>query len=646
MESISQPQKDQVFGGRFTVLKQIGQGTFGTIFAGFDKQNNQNIAMKFESIQARYPQIQYESKVIKHMQGNEGFSTLYGTGTESEFNFMALDMLGPSLEDLFNYCNRKFSLKTVLILADQAIKRLECLHNNSIVHRDLKPDNFLIGGQGHVNTLYLIDFGLAKRYKNQRNQHMAQAKHRSLTGTARYASINAHYGLEQSRRDDMEALGYMIIYMLMGGLPWQNVRCKEKSKKYKKIMEAKLETNMEVLLNGYPREFIDYMEYVRNLEYEEKPDYKSLISRFKDLYHKSGFKEDFNYDWNVLQQKMLRQSKKEKSKDGQEGNKLKKQNTRRTKHAKGHESQRGQTSNPQTGDQEQMQLPNRLGNQRNRKVTAMFQNEDSSLMIPQKQSQEQSKNQNDNEESPDRQNSGEINFQQMKEYLIAQGFANEKFNNNDSMFANMISNNVSLFSSMNSPASAGLKRALPFGSLKVTVPQKNLGSILLSPLIIGKPRDEGLIRATQSPFKRDYSMVNNLENIKEEENDGKLGAKKEQALLRKKTFQIKVKKQELRLAEQINPSDFNMENRMKQSPISIKSRKRSNFHKKSSRNYSEWTLDKISDTDFDEFGTIEDLKKSLQDFLHHKDVSRDFDQRNFEYKSSFLGFNKGSIINM
>jgi serine/threonine protein kinase len=134
---------------------------------------------------------------------------------------MVMDLLGPCLEDLFKYCRRKFTVKTSLMLADQMISRIETMHNNSYIHRDIKPDNFMLGNNKNQNTIYVIDFGLAKRFKDPKSGlHIKGKEHKSLTGTARYASSNAHKGMEQSRRDDLEAIGICVVYFMKGKLPW------------------------------------------------------------------------------------------------------------------------------------------------------------------------------------------------------------------------------------------------------------------------------------------------------------------------------------------------------------------------------------------------------------------------------------------
>ena len=151
---------------------------------------------------------------------------LYYIGTDSSvpnqhFHVMVMDLLGPSLEDLFASCKRNFDLKTVLMIATQLVKRIEKVHEERIIHRDIKPDNFLIGGTDATrDSVYIIDFGLAKCYKNSEGEHIPYKDGKSLTGTARYASTHTHLGIEQSRRDDLESVGFILIYFLKGSLPW------------------------------------------------------------------------------------------------------------------------------------------------------------------------------------------------------------------------------------------------------------------------------------------------------------------------------------------------------------------------------------------------------------------------------------------
>mmetsp|Transcript_24272 Transcript_24272/g.48277 ORF Transcript_24272/g.48277 Transcript_24272/m.48277 type:complete len:461 (+) Transcript_24272:287-1669(+) len=288
-------------GKKYRLGRKIGSGSFGDIYLGTNMTTGEEVAIKLESVKTKHPQLLYESKIYRILHGGLGIPNVRWYGVEGDYNVMVLDLLGPSLEDLFNYCGRRFQLKTVLMLADQLLGRLEYVHTKSFIHRDVKPDNFLIGLGKRQSVIHIIDFGLAKKYRDPRShQHIPYRENKNLTGTARYASINTHIGIEQSRRDDLESLGYVLMYFIRGSLPWQGLKANTKKQKYERIMDRKMSTSTEQLCKGYATEFRSYFEYCRSLRFEDRPDYAYLKRLFKELFYRKGFQYDNMFDWTVL----------------------------------------------------------------------------------------------------------------------------------------------------------------------------------------------------------------------------------------------------------------------------------------------------------------------------------------------------------
>ncbi|VDO03465.1 unnamed protein product [Rodentolepis nana] len=284
----------------YRLIRKIGCGSFGVIYLGVNQKNGEEVAVKVERNSARHRQLAYESKVYRILNGGIGIPRLRWCGSQYDHYFLVMDLLGPSLEDLFLFCARRFTTKTVLMLADQMLARVEFFHKRCFVHRDIKPDNFLMGIGRHCNKLYIIDYGLAKRYCTYRGRHIEYRDDKNLTGTARYASINAHLGIEQSRRDDLESLGYVLMYFNRGSLPWQGLKGNTKRQKYERISEKKISTPVEALCKGFPAEFAMYLNYCRNLRFEETPDYLYLRQLFRILFRTLGHKFDFLFDWTLL----------------------------------------------------------------------------------------------------------------------------------------------------------------------------------------------------------------------------------------------------------------------------------------------------------------------------------------------------------
>lgn len=287
--------------GRFKVCQKIGSGGFCDIYQGVNVHSGADVAIKFEDTKTKYPQLLYEAKILQNLQGGTCVPTLHWCGPENEFNVLVTDLLGANLEELFSRCNRKFSLKTVLMLADQLLCNIEYIHSKNYIHRDIKPENFLFGTGKQTNSLYTIDFGLSKRFRDAKTQeHIAYREKKPLIGSAKFASLNTHKGIEQSRRDDMESLGYLLVYLLRGRLPWQGVKAKTKDEKHSKIKEQKLGISSKELCKDLPNEFANYLNYCRNLNFDEKPNYRMAKRWFKELFFRKGFEIDCIYDWTLI----------------------------------------------------------------------------------------------------------------------------------------------------------------------------------------------------------------------------------------------------------------------------------------------------------------------------------------------------------
>ena len=310
------PYINRVIFSKYLVLKKIGKGSFGIVYSGIITINQEKIAIKMEKIEKNSPgTLEIETRRLLYLQG-DGIPKIYCYGNNQTHNILIQELLGRSLEDIFNSCNKKFSLKTVCVLGIEMLKLIRYVHSKHHIHRDIKPDNFMTGREENENKIYIIDFGLAKKYfSTSKNSHIKFCTGKSLTGTARYCARNAHRGYEQSRRDDIESIGYVLMYFLLGSLPWQGLKIKQGEEQFQKIAEKKYNTPFEELCRGQPNEFLMYFKHVDQLEFEEEPKYDFLISLFQEMINKYCNNCYYEFDWNKNHMKHLNENQQINGKD-------------------------------------------------------------------------------------------------------------------------------------------------------------------------------------------------------------------------------------------------------------------------------------------------------------------------------------------
>ena len=286
---------NKMFLSKYIPIEKIGEGSFGAIYKA--QGGEELVAMKFEKRSNEYEYLEEEAIMMRYLKGPQ-IPTIKCYGQNMDYNIMVMDLLGDSLEYNFNV-KKKFSVKTTAMIGYQMLNILEFIHDRHIIHRDIKPDNFLMGLKQKNAVLYLLDFGLAKKFRSSKTlMQYPYVRKKKMAGTARYASIHALEEMEQSRRDDLESMGYVLLYFLRGSLPWQGIKIKAKENRYKKILAKKKETTSDELCETFPEEFKYFIDYTRNLGYTENPDYEKLRQNFLVLVKEKMCRNfDFIYDW-------------------------------------------------------------------------------------------------------------------------------------------------------------------------------------------------------------------------------------------------------------------------------------------------------------------------------------------------------------
>ena len=278
-----------IFDDKYKLCKQIGRGSYGEIVEGVRLSDGQIVAIKLENVKINRPMLKHECMIYEDLikNGVTRVPRIYCYGTDIDHNILIMEKLGDSIEGLFQKCGKKLSVGTSAKICYQVLESLEILHSLNYVHRDVKPENFLVKN----GKVYLIDFGLTKKYRNHKSNHLPFSTGRSLLGTARYASLNSHAGYELSRRDDLESLIYILIYLIKGSLPWQKALGNTRSVRYSNIYSIKKNTSLRELCDGCPENIYHMLAHVRSLDFTEKPNYRFLRQLMLSLTDKK------NYDW-------------------------------------------------------------------------------------------------------------------------------------------------------------------------------------------------------------------------------------------------------------------------------------------------------------------------------------------------------------
>ena len=297
MDTLEKEGNKHLFFGKYKITKKIGSGSFGNVYQGINIIDKKKVAIKLERKDVGYNLLQKESYYLYNLKGI-GIPEIISYGYSGNYNVLVQGLLGDSLGKIFFKNHNFFPLKDICMFTIQILHRIEYVHSKNLIHRDIKPENFLIG-EPDKYMIYIIDFGLSKKYRSSRtNKHIQFKMTKKFTGTARYASINAVRGAEQSRRDDLEAIGYMLMYFLSKGkLPWQGISCKEKAHKYAKIYNLKKNLDYNIFCKGMPSEIIDYMKYCKDLAFEKDPDYEYLRNLFENALKRNNFENDLKFSW-------------------------------------------------------------------------------------------------------------------------------------------------------------------------------------------------------------------------------------------------------------------------------------------------------------------------------------------------------------
>lgn len=287
----SEDNKDNLINNKYELKNLISKGAFGKVYELKDITTNEKLVVKIENNNKDQITLSHEAKILQHLKNCKNISKVLWYGSDSNKNYLVMNNLGKPL----NYNLKKyktFTLKQCNLILINSLNILEDIHHNGIIHRDIKPENLLI----HKNKLVLIDFGLSKTYLKNK-EHYPYNNKKSFVGTSRYASINVHNNILYSRRDDLESLFYVILYLYLGKLPWQGLNISNKTEQKKTICKIKEKIKLLDIWNNIPNEYQMLYDNIKNLSFSEKPNYKFLRSLIQINFKENNIINDNKYDW-------------------------------------------------------------------------------------------------------------------------------------------------------------------------------------------------------------------------------------------------------------------------------------------------------------------------------------------------------------
>ena len=268
-----------IISNKYKLIEKIGSGAFGDIYKGENIRTKESVAIKVEPLSNETKLLKNETKIYQYLGNTQGIPQVKWFGVDEHNNYMAMKLLGNSLTDNIKKYG-PLSLKNAKYITTQILKIIKKIHEKELLHRDIKPDNFLFGIQDDNNIIHIIDFGFCKRYLDNERKHIPHRVDKTPLGTPNYISVNVHDGVEPSRRDDLESVGYVVLYMLYGTLPWDDLN--DYIQEYKNVNNhMKIKKTNLLKDEQIPSEVTTYLSYCRNLTFEETPNYEYLLALFE-----------------------------------------------------------------------------------------------------------------------------------------------------------------------------------------------------------------------------------------------------------------------------------------------------------------------------------------------------------------------------